>query len=202
MITHLRGTVEQKHINTLILDVGGVGYEISVPLSTSEKVPAPGNETKLYIVESVAMYGGSTSLYGFLSVEEREIFRLLKDEVQGTGARKALDYLDKVAKSLPDFRRCIIAKDVASLGIFGFTKKTAEKLAVALKDKIGEIGLGGKEKWAPAMGVRSSSDAMAGLIALGYRESQARQAIEQALAGLEANSLSVEDIIRRSLKYL
>lgn len=202
MIRFLRGTIEDKSIDRVVLDVGGVGYEVSIPLSTAEKLPASGSEVKLHIVESVAMYGGSTALYGFLSEEERDIFQLLKEEVPGAGAKKALDYLDKVSKSLPDFRRSIMGKDVNSLvGIFGFTKKTAEKLAAALKDKIGEIALAGKEKWAPQPAASVSAEAIAGLIALGYREAQARAAVEKSLAG-EGDSLPVEEIIRRSLKYL
>jgi Holliday junction DNA helicase RuvA len=203
MIHHLRGLLDSKSMDAVILDVGGVGYEVSVPLSTGEKLPSIGSEVKLHIVESVAMYGGSTTLYGFLSDEERAFFLLLKDEVPGAGAKKALDYLDKVSKSLPDFRRCIMAKDIESLtGIFGFTKKTADKLTAALKDKIGDINLAGKEKWTPVPSTAVSSDAIAGLVALGYRESQARQAVEKALGGIEEGTLPVEEAIRRSLKFL
>jgi Holliday junction DNA helicase RuvA len=203
MISHLRGTVERKNNNTLILDVSGVGYDISLPLSTSEKLPSAGMEVKLHIVESVAMYGGSMTLYGFLSEEERDIFLLLKEEVPGAGARKALDYLDKVSKSLPDFRRCVVTKDVTSLtGIFGFTKKTAEKLMAALKDKIGTVNLSGKEKWAREVPAQSSGEAIAGLVALGYRENQARLAVEKAMAEKNADSLPVEELIRRSLQHL
>jgi len=118
------------------LNIGGIGYKVSVPLSTSEKLPSKGENVRLFIVESVGMYGGNVTYYGFLSQEERDIFLLLKQEVPGAGAKKALDYLDKVTKSLADFRRVIVNKDIQTLtGIFGFTKKTAEKLIIALKDK-------------------------------------------------------------------
>jgi Holliday junction DNA helicase RuvA len=204
MISHLRGTIERRGVNSVVLDVGGVGYQVSVPLSADGKLPAAGREVKLFIVESVAMYGGSTTLYGFLSEEERDIFLLLRDEVPGTGAKKALDYLDKVAKSLPDFRRCIVGRDVTALtGLFGFTKKTAEKLVAALKDKIADIPLSGTEKWTPAAAALPSHEAIAGLVALGYREPQARQAVEKAAAVLEnAEQCAVEELIRRSLQYL
>lgn len=203
MIHHLRGTLERRLLDRVIIDAGGVGYEVFVPLSTGEKLPSMGKETKLFIVESVAMYGGSTTLYGFISEEERDVFQLLRDEVPGAGAKKALDYLDKVSKSLPDFKRCVMHKDISALvGVFGFTKKTAEKLATALKDKIDGLTLAGKEKWAPDAAVPApASEAIAGLISLGYKESLAREAVEKA-AGADGETLAVQEIIRRSLKYL
>jgi Holliday junction DNA helicase RuvA len=202
MIYHLRGTLAQRTLDAIVLDVNGMGYEVSVPLSTVEKLPSIGKEVKIFIVESVAMYGGSTTLYGFISEEEKELFLLLKDEVPGAGAKKALDYLDKVTKSLPDFKRCVVNKDVASLtGIFGFTKKTAEKLIAALKDKISNISVSGQEKWTPALSSSSSAEAIAGLVALGYKESQARDAVNK-VAGSDETTKSVEEIIRLSLRYL
>jgi Holliday junction DNA helicase RuvA len=174
-----------------------------IPVSTAEKLPACGAELKLHIVESVAMYGGSTTLYGFLSEDERDIFLLLRDEVPGAGAKKALDYLDKVSKSLPDFRRAVMGRDIAALtGLFGFTKKTAEKLAAALKDKIGDVQLPGREKWTHSPAASPSVDAIAGLVALGYREMQAREAVEKAMAGADEGSTASAELIRRALKFL
>lgn len=202
MIHHLRGTLDRKFLERVIIDAAGVGYEVFVPLSTGEKLPAMGKEVKLYIMESTAMYGGSTTLYGFMTEEERDVFDLLR-EAPGTGAKKALDYLDKVSKSLPDFKRCIMQKDISALvGVFGFTKKTAEKLAAALKDKIDGVTLAGKEKWTRETAVpTATAEAISGLISLGYKESLAREAVEKA-AGDEGDKLAVQEIIRRSLKYL
>ena len=198
---HLRGTVDDRGIDNVIIEAGGVGYKILVPISTAEKMPRQGAEVKLFIVESTAMYGGSTTCYGFLTREERDFFSLLKDEVPGAGARKALDYLDKVTKSLPDFRRAVMGRDIAALtGIFGFTRKTAEKLAAALKDKIGGISLSGKEKWEPLPVSSPAAEAIAGLVALGYKEGQARESVEKATA--DTSVASVEDILRRALTNL
>ncbi len=201
MIYYLRGILDDKGMDHAIVDVNGVGYKVVVPLSTAEKLPHAGTEVKLFIMESTAMYGGSTTFYGFLTKEERDIFTLLKEEVPGAGAKKALDYLDKVTKSLPDFRRAVMGRDLAALtGIFGFTRKTAEKLAAALKDKIGGITFAGKEKWERVAAASPAAEAVAGLIALGYRESQAREAVEKAAA--DSGVTAVEDIIRRSLAHL
>ena len=202
MISFLKGTLDQKTLDSVILDVSGIGYKISIPFSTSEKLPSAGKEIKLYIVESSPMYGGSTVFYGFLTEEERDMFNLLKEEVPGTGAKKALDYLEKVTKSLSDFRDAVVRKDIGMLtGVFGFTKPTAEKILHALKDKIGEISISGARKWALPTEPGIQSEAVAGLISLGYKEIHARSAVEKILNGSD-NGLSVEDVITRALRYI
>ena len=202
MISFLKGIIDQKTTDSAILDVSGVGYKISIPFSTSEKLPSTGKEVKLYIVESVAMYGGSTTFYGFFTEEERDMFNLLKEEVPGTGAKKALDYLEKVAKSLSDFRDAVVRKDTGMLtGVFGFSKPTAEKILSALKDKIGEINISGARKWALPAEPGIQSEAVAGLMSLGYKEIHARSAVEKILSGTDSG-ISVEDVITRALRYI
>ncbi len=202
MIEHIRGTVDSKSLESVVVDAVGMGYRVFVPVSSSDKIPAAGREVKLFVVESTAMYGGSTTLYGFLTEEERNIFLLLKESVPGAGAKKAMEYLDKITKSLPDFRRVILAKDTSSLtGIFGFTKKTAEKLVAALKDKIGEIAISGKEKWVKEETSSVQSEAVSGLVSIGYRENQARDAVAKALEN-GSRELSVQEAILEALKHL
>ncbi|MBN1622687.1 MAG: Holliday junction branch migration protein RuvA [Endomicrobiales bacterium] len=202
MITHLRGILSKKSINQVIVDVNGVGYEVIVPQSISEKLPALDREVKLFIVESVSMYGGGTTLYGFLSEEEKEVFQLLKDEIPGAGAKKSLDYYDKISKSLPDFRKAIMTRNVNLLtGIFGFTKKTAEKIISALKDKIINIQVADKEKWSKLISSGVQAEAIAGLVALGYKETQARGAVEQVL-GKSNKNIRVEEVIKQALSCI
>lgn len=202
MITHLKGKLDKKDLNRVVVDVAGVGYEVMTPQSAIEKLPDTGHEVKLFVVESFSMYAGGTTLYGFLSQEEREIYLLLKDEIPGAGAKKALDYLDKVSKSLPDFRQAIIRKDVSMLtGIFGFTKKTAEKLISSLKDKINDVRIEGREKWASTVESNAELEAVSGLIALGYKEMQAQEAVEKC-AAMSDKPAGVEELIKRALKYL
>lgn len=202
MITFFRGILDSSNLDTAVLDVGGVGYQVNIPGSTAEKLPAIGREVKLFIVESVAMYGGSTSYYGFLTAEERDMFQLIKDEVPGTGAKKALDYLDKVTKSLPDFTRAVAGKDAAGLtGIFGFSKKTADKIIMALKDKIGAVSVSGPTKWQAKPVTGSREEAVAGLVALGYKESLARPAVERAASSTTGEMIAA-DLIRRALQEL
>ena len=134
------------------------------------KLVPEGVEARVFVVESMAMYGGGVTLYGFLSREEKEIYLLLR-EVPGTGSKKALDYLDKIAKSFPDFRRAILDSDTRMLiSLFGFTKKTADKMIVALKERLSDLRLSGKEKWSSTQAPAGVSDALAALVHLGYRE--------------------------------
>ncbi|MFH1368814.1 MAG: Holliday junction branch migration protein RuvA [Elusimicrobiota bacterium] len=202
MISHLRGPVEKKSNGSVVIDANGVGYEVFVPVSTGLALHKNSGEVKLYIVESSAMYGGGTTLYGFLTEEEKDVFMLLRNEVPGAGAKKALEYMDKVTKSIADFRKAIVNRDVSLLtSLFGFTKKTAEKLVAALKDKAGELNITGKERFHAVSGTGARAEAIAGLIALGYRETQAREAVDAALNGTE-KKLTVEEIIKLSLQHL
>ena len=202
MISFLKGILDSKTLDSAVLDVSGVGYKISTPFSTSEKLPQAGKEVKLYIVESSPMYGGSTAFYGFLTVEERDMFNLLNEEIPGTGAKKALDYLEKASKSLSDFREAVVRKDAGMLtGMFGFTKQTAEKILHALKDKIGDINISGAQKWPLTAEPGIQGEAVAGLVSLGYKEMHARSAVEKILSGSDSG-LSVEDVITRALRYI
>src|SRR5690242_10028228 len=107
MIGSLRGTLLNKAPGQALVDVQGIGYDVLITLGAYDRLPAVGQEVQLYISESMGMYGGGLTLYGFLSLEEKEIYTLLK-EVPGTGSKKALDYLDKISKSSPNFRRAIL----------------------------------------------------------------------------------------------
>ncbi len=201
MIGSLRGTLLHKTPGLTLLETAGVGYEISVTLSAFDRLPALGEEAQLYIVESMAMYGGGITLYGFLSMEEKEIYLLLR-EIPGTGSKKALDYLDKISKSAPDFRRAILESDARALiSLFGFTKKTADKMIVSLKDRIAGLRLAGRDQWAGAIVPTGAAEAIAALVSLGYRETQARAAIEN-LPGQTKSDAQTADLIKEALKQL
>ena len=201
MIDYFNGILSYKTLNTAVVEVAGIGYSISITSDTFNKLPSDGNPVKLYIVESTGMYGGVISYYGFLSKQEREMFNLIKDEVPSTGAKKAMEYLDKISKSFADFKAAVVKRDVSMLsGIFGFTKKTSEKLVAALKDKITNVFVNDSQKWSNITGNSSSAEAVAGLIALGYKETNARETVNKILT--ENKDLSVEQIITEALKYL
>jgi len=201
VIDYFNGILSYKTLNTAVVEVSGIGYSISITSDTFNKLPSDGNPVKLYVMESTGMYGGVISYYGFLSKQEREMFNLIKDEVPSTGAKKAMEYLDKISKSFADFKAAVIKRDVSMLsGIFGFTKKTSEKLVAALKDKIATVSVNDSQKWSNITGDSSSAEAVAGLMALGYKEINARETVNKILT--ENNNLSVEQIITEALKYL
>jgi len=185
----------------MLVDVQGIGYDVMTTVSVYDRLPSIGQEVQLYIAESMGMYGGGITLYGFLSLEEKEIYCLLK-EVPGTGSKKALDYLDKISKSSPDFRRAILDGDVRALvSLFGFTRKTADKMIVALKDRLAGLRLAGKEKWPSSAPVAGFGEAVAALIQLGYRETEARAALERLTVDARAEK-SATLLVKEALKQL
>jgi Holliday junction DNA helicase RuvA len=201
MIGSLRGTLLNKLPGQALIDVQGVGYEVAITVSTYDRLPSTGQEVQLYISESMAMYGGGLTLYGFLTLEDKEIYSLLK-EVPGTGSKKALDYLDKISKSSPDFRRAIIDSDVRALvSLFGFTRKTADKMIVALKDRLAALRVSGKEKWTISGQMPGFGEAVAALVQLGYRETEARAALEQLPPDVRAEN-STTTLVKEALKQL
>jgi holliday junction DNA helicase RuvA len=207
MIASLRGQVLVKELDRVILECGGVGYEVSITAATSSRLPGAGAQALLYIAESFAMYGGGATLYGFLAPSDRQLFEAFKEHVPGTGAKKALEYLDRASKSLPDFRRAILEKDAKLLtGVFGFTKKTADKLVEALKDKLEAVHVPGAEKLArsqvPEMGTAALSQALSALAALGYKPAEARTVLQAIAQDDPGHELPVEQIVRIALKRL
>ncbi len=205
-IASLRGRVIDSENERLVVEVSGVGYEVFVSRSVLERASSMQNQETVFQIVSVSgMYGGGETLYGFLTKEEKEAFLLFKDNIPGTGAKKALEYMEKAAKSFPDFRRAIIEKDAKVLaGIFGFTSKTADKLIAGLKDKMGQASWSGPEKMKhfqiPADA--SLSRALSALSALGYKNMEARTALQAVMDENGAANLAAEEIVRLALKKL
>ncbi len=206
MIASLRGTVLSKDLESLILEVGGVGREIHVTAATASRVPA-GSEVLLMVVPSYAMYGGGETLYGFLDASEKAMFCAFRDEIPGTGAKKALEYLDKASKSLPDFRRAVIDRDEKMLAaVFGFSKKTATKIVDALKGKLDDVRVAGAphiQKAGDAVPATGSwSQALNALEALGYKQSEVRSALQALAEEHGGKDLPAEHLVRQALKRL
>ncbi len=200
MFDFLRGTLEDKETDRVVVEAQGVGYKISIPLSTYEKLPPEGAEVKIYTWMSASMYGQGSALYGFLTPEEREVFLILRS-ISKIGAKGALEILSKISKSFPDFRKAVIVRDVQALtGIFSLTKKTAEKLILGLKDKIEVLSFAGKERFA-IRNEREIADAISALVALGYKVSQAKEAVNSVCETIDKDARA-EEIIKQALKYL
>ena len=199
MIGSLRGRLAAKSPPQLLLEVGGVGYELEAPMSTFYDLPAVGAEVRL--LTHLVVREDAHVLYGFAREDERRLFRMLL-KVSGVGPKIALAILS--GSSAEAFAGCIAARDVATLTrIPGVGKKTAERLVVELRDRLAaeDAGLGGA---LDVGGVGARSEALAALVALGYRPAEATRLIETAeSAGAgEAGGAgpSTEDLIRRALR--
>ena len=198
MITFLRGRLVEALPTQAIVEVNGVGYEVLIPLSSFDKLPAPGGEVQ--ILTHLTIREDAHLLYGFMTSAERELFRLLINTVSGIGPKIALNVLSGMN---PVALRGAVAKgDVKALSqISGVGKKTAERIVVELKDKIGAAGA-----WEATSAERSLSpddqkvnDAVLALMALGFKQPEAHEAIRAAQTVLGPQA-SVEDLVRASLK--
>lgn len=196
MIARLRGKVLEAYPNRLVVDVQGVGYEVLVPLSTFDRLhAAEGVEvdlrTHLHIRET------AHTLYGFASEEERDVFLMLIDRVSGIGPAIAMAVLSGLP--VARFKSCVVAGDVVELSrIKGLGKKTAERIVLELKDKVGVT-----DTWQDAASgsvSASAADAELALIALGYKQVDARKAVRKILEGDAA--APVEVLVRGALRAL
>ena len=193
MIGFLRGVLAAKHPPVLLLDVAGVGYEIEAPMSTFYELPEVGETVRL--VTHLAVREDAHILYGFATEAERSLFRgLIK--VSGVGPRIALAILSGI--SVEGFARCVRTEDSASLvKVPGIGKKTAERLIVEMRDR-----LGGGERLAGPAGeavpgpAAAEDEAYGALVALGYRPPEA----VKMLAKVSTGGLTSEEIIRAALQ--
>ncbi len=202
MIGRLCGQILAKHPPQLVLDVGGVGYELEAPMSTFYELPPVGETVTL--VTHLVVREDAWALYGFLHERERALFRALL-KVTGVGARMALAILSGMETAR--FIQCIEQEDLAALiRLPGIGKKTAERLILELRDRLDGLASPtvADEGLAPARSPRETSeepalaDAVSALIALGYRPADA-QRMARAAADVYTTA---EDIIRAALRSL
>ncbi len=188
MIGKLSGKLLERHPPQILVDVHGVGYEISVSMSTFYQLPATGNDVTLYT--HLTVREDAHLLYGFVSEQERHVFRQLL-KISGVGARTALSVLSGM--SVSDLYEVVSAQDSGRLTkIPGIGRKTAERLLLELKDKLDLTVI-----TTPVAGGEHTSDILNALLALGYNDKEATWAVRQ-LPGATA----VADGIRQALKLL
>ncbi|MEI7482373.1 MAG: Holliday junction branch migration protein RuvA [Elusimicrobiota bacterium] len=202
MIASLRGSVALKTDEGAVIEAGGVGYEIFLCEASLRNLGPEGSEAFVLVAESISMYGG-TALYGFLTKEEKSLFDLFRDAVPNTGAKKALDYLNKALKSLPDFKQAVIHNDPKLLtSIFGFTAKTADKLIAALKDKMPDFQTAGSARLGVFTAQGVYAQVLNALASLGFRAGEAKVALEAAAAEERPATENAEELLKRTLKRL
>jgi Holliday junction DNA helicase RuvA len=201
MIAFVRGKLVEALPHEAVVDVSGLGYSVLIPLSTFDRLPQIGGEVKLLTHHHVTER--EQTLFGFGSTDERDLFRLLIDRVSGIGPKMALAVLSGMPVSA--FKDCVIQNDVKALSrIKGVGTKTAERIVLELKDKVGVVSA-----WQDAQSARvahdgpreAQTDAILGLIALGYKQAEAQKAI---LATIKSGTLPAEatadQLIRASLR--
>ena len=193
MIGRLRGVLVAKQPPWIMVDVGGVGYELEVPMSTLYDLPETGKEVML--CTHYAVKEGGVSLYGFLRESERILFRSVQ-KVSGIGAKTALAVLS--GASTDEFARLVQRGDIAALTrIPGIGKKTAERIVVELRDRVDNlIGSGGDGAAFGQLPKDPVSEASVALQSLGYKPNEVARLIKEASAPGD----SAEDIIRKALK--
>jgi Holliday junction DNA helicase RuvA len=198
MINFLQGKLVETLPTQVTVDVHGVGYEALIPLSSYDKLPPLGGEVKL--LTHLAIREDAHVLYGFITPAEREMFRLLINTVSGIGPKIALNVLSGM--SVTTLRGAVSNGDVKALSqISGVGRKTAERIVVELKDKIGAAGA-----WEALSAQRGLSaadqkinDAVLAMMALGFKQVEAHDAVRAAQAVLGPET-TVEDLVRASLR--
>jgi len=200
MITFLEGTLVEALPTQIIVAVHGVGYQVSIPLSSFDKLPAPGAPIK--ILTHLQVREDAHVLFGFMTAAERDLFRLLVNNVSGIGPKTALDVLSGI--SVTHFKAAVVNGDAGLLSkTKGIGKKTAERIIVELKDKVGVAAA-----WEAASAAHSPSpeqtqtnDAVLALISLGYKQVDAYKVVKQAQDKGGA-SLTTEELVRQALKSM
>lgn len=196
MIGRLTGIIIEKQPPELVLDVQGVGYEVAAPMSTFVNLPALNETVSLYT--HLVVREDAQLLYGFSTIRERLLFRSLL-KVNGVGAKLALTILS--GSDVDSFAQSIQEGDVASLTrLPGVGKKTADRLIIEMRDRLKEIGsaMGLDDQITTNMpsGSGARKEALAALVALGYKAAEA----DKMIRSFDAQDMTTEQIIRQSLQ--
>ncbi|MEP7070997.1 MAG: Holliday junction branch migration protein RuvA [Verrucomicrobiota bacterium] len=200
MITFLHGRLAHALPTQAVIEVNGVGYEVFLPLSSYDKLPPAGQSieilTHLHVREDAQI------LYGFMTAPERDLFRLLVNHVTGIGPKLALAVLSGM--SVSHFKNAVVNSDVALLSkISGLGKKTAERIVLELKDKLGVAAAweAASATHAPTPEQAQANEAVLALIALGYKQVDAHKTVRD-LQEKEGAEKSAEELVKLALKRI
>ncbi len=197
MITFLKGVLVESLPNRAAIDVNGVGYEVLIPLSSYDRLPEIGKAVQ--ILTHLHVRENEQTLYGFGTAEERDLFRLLIGRVTGVGPKVAMSVLGGMG--VMQFKAYVVNGDLTSIAkIKGLGKKTAERIVLELKDKVGVAAAweaAGQEDEASV----TMNDAVLALITLGYKQVEAHKAVKAA-GGAAGDEASSDDLVRAALRIL
>ena len=199
MITFLDGKLVSALPTQATVDVSGIGYEVFIPLSSYDKLPAAGQSVR--ILTHLHVREDAHVLYGFMSAAERDLFRLLVNHVSGIGPKLALAVLSGM--SVSNFKSAVVNSDVTALAkISGLGKKTAERIVLELKDKLGVAAAweAASAAHAPTPEEEEANEAVLALIALGYKQIDAHKSVREMQQKGEAKS--AQDLVKLALKRM
>jgi Holliday junction DNA helicase RuvA len=198
MIAYLHGKLVDALPTQVTVEVQGIGYEVLIPLSSFDKLPKPGQELRL--LTHLVVREDAHVLYGFMSAEERELFRLLIGTVSGIGPKIALNVLSGMNPTA--FRGAVANADIRALSqISGVGKKTAERIVVELRDRFGAPGAweASSAKHGLSPQDQKINDAVLALLALDYKQVEAHEIVRAAAAALGPEA-TLEELVRVSLQ--
>ena len=198
MITSIQGVLAESGLVRAVIELDGFGYEVNIPVTTAERLPPAGSQVKLHTI--VIYREDSQTLYGFATAEDRDFFRLMIENVTGIGPKMALSIMSRL--SLPLLQGAIRAGDISTLSKCpGIGKKTAERLVIELKSRVSAPGASSPAlaaaDGAPAAGM-PHADAVAALVALGYKVGDADEAVRRASLALGTKA-TTESLIKKAL---
>ena len=199
MITFLDGKLVSALPTQATVDVNGVGYEVFIPLSSYDKLPTVGQPIR--ILTHLAVREDAHILYGFMTVPERDLFRLLVNNVSGIGPKLALAVLSGI--SVSNFKTAVVNSDIAAISkISGLGKKTAERIVLELKDKLGVAAAweAATAAHAPTPEQEQANEAVLALIALGYKLVDAHKAVRDLQT--QGQAKSAEELVKLALKKM
>jgi holliday junction DNA helicase RuvA len=197
MIISIEGILTEAGLVKAVVEVGGFGYEVNVPVTTAERLPKVGSKVRLHTL--VIYREDAQTLYGFATAEDRDFFRLMIENVTGIGPKGALSIMSRL--SLPLLQGAIRAGDISTLSKApGIGKKTAERLVVELKGRLGASSVSVGSIVSGDVGGETSphSDAVAVLVALGYKVGDADEAVRRASLTL-GSAATTEALIKKAL---
>jgi len=199
MITFLEGTLTTALPTQAIVAVNGVGYEVFIPLSSYDKLPAVGQPIR--ILTHLHVREDAHILYGFMTAAERDLFRLLVNNVTGIGPKLGLAVLSGM--SVNNFKSAVVNSDVTALSkISGLGKKTAERIVLELKDKVGVAAAweASSATHAPTPEQERANEAVLALIALGYKQVEVHRLIHDLQQKQKTDN--AEDLVKLALKQM
>lgn len=194
MIVRIHGILLQKEPPAMLVDVGGIGYELEAPMTTFYDLPSTGSEVTLYT--HLVVREDAHLLFGFSRASQRSLFRSLL-KVNGIGPRVALAILSGMNEN--EFALCVSSEDIARITkVPGIGKKTAERLIVEMRDKVeaGDVVL--RAGSSAALPTDPASEAVSALMALGYKGNEASRLVRN----VSGDDLTTEDIIRQALRNI